>query len=317
MRRENETRFLLASRSTPRTRRAFLSRDVKIGRVVRKLETLAADAATLQAYLREIGKFQRLTADEEKDLGRRIRQHGDEDALRRLVESNLRFVVSYAKRYRHVGVPFLDLIHEGNLGLIEAARRFDPDRNVKFITYAVWWIRQAIMHLLSDSARVYSLPTKVSGAAARFGRQVAALKAQLEHAPSMREIADELDISESEAETLLRLQSDDVSLSDRVRSSGSDDGLELAETLADSAIPAVDDELTREALVQDLETALAELDPKERQVMRLRYGLQGGDPWTLQQIGDHLQLSRERIRQIESRAMQKLRRHKSLRSFLN
>lgn len=284
---------------------------------MRKIETLAADAATLQAYLREIGKFPRLTAEDEKDLGRRIRQNGDEDALRGLVESNLRFVVSYAKRYRHVGVPFLDLIHEGNLGLIEAARRFDPERNVKFITYAVWWIRQTIMQLLSDSARVYSLPAKVSGAAARFGRQVAALQAQLEHAPSTREIADELDISESEAETLLRLQGDDVSLNDRVRGSGGDEGMELADTLADAAIPAVDDELTREALVQNLESAMAELDPKERQVMRLRYGLRGEEPRTLQHIGDRLHLSRERIRQIESRAMQKLRRHKSLRSFLN
>lgn len=284
---------------------------------MRKLETLAADAATLQAYLREIGKFPRLTVDDEKDLGRRIRQHGDEDALRRLVESNLRFVVSYAKRYRHVGVPFLDLIHEGNLGVIEAARRFDPERNVKFISYAVWWIRQAIMHLLSDSARVYSLPTKVSGAAARFGRQVAALQAQLEHTPSTREIADELEISESDAETMLRLQRDDVSLNDRVRASGPDQGAELAETLADAAIPDVDDELIRQALVHDLEAALAELDAKEQEVMRLRYGLQEGEPSTLQQIGDRLRLSRERIRQIESRAMQKLRRHKSLRSFLN
>lgn len=285
--------------------------------MVRRLETLAADAATLQAYLREIGTFPRLTPDDEKDLGRRIRQHGDEDALRRLVESNLRFVVSYAKRYRHVGVPFLDLIHEGNLGLIEAARRFDPERNVKFITYAVWWIRQAIMHLLSDSARVYSLPAKVSGAAVRFGRQVAALQAQLEHAPSTREIAHELEISEAEAETLMRLQGDDVSLNDRVRGSGSDEGVEVAEMLADPAIPHIDDELTREALTRDLESALAELEPKERQVMRLRYGLRGDDPRTLQQIGDGLHLSRERIRQIESRAMQKLRRHKSLRSFLN
>lgn len=285
--------------------------------MVRKLETLAADAATLHAYLREIGKFPRLTLDDERHLGRRIRQHGDEDALRRLVESNLRFVVSYAKRYRHIGVPLLDLIHEGNLGIIEAARRFDPERNVKFISYAVWWIRQAIMHLLSDSVRVYSLPTKVSGAAARFGRQVAALQAELEHAPSRREIADELDMSEADVEALLRLQGEDVSLNDRTGASGGDDGYELAETLADPAIPPAEDALTRQALAHDLEAALRELDARERHVMRLRYGLRDGEPQTLQQIGDRLHLSRERIRQIEARAMQKLRRHKSLRSFLN
>jgi RNA polymerase primary sigma factor len=285
--------------------------------VVRRLETLAADAATLQAYLREIGKFPRLSVEGERDLGRRVRQHGDEDALRRLVESNLRFVVSYAKRYRNLGVPFLDLIHEGNLGLIEAARRFDPERNVKFITYAVWWIRQAIMHLLSDSARAYSLPTKVSGAAARFGRQVAALQAELEHAPSTEEIADGLEISQAAAEALLRLQGDDVSLNQRVGASTGDEGIELADTLVDRAGHDVDDQLTREALVLDLEAALGALEPKEQEVMRLRYGLHGGEPCTLQQIGNRLQLSRERIRQLESRAMQKLRRHKSLRSFLN
>lgn len=285
---------------------------------VRRIETLAADSATLQVYLREIAKFPRLTIEEERDLGRRIRQLSDDEAVRTLVQSNLRFVVSYAKRYRHLGVPFLDLIHEGNLGLIEGAKRFDPERNVKFITYAVWWVRQAIMHLLSDSARAYSVPSKVSGAAARFGRQVAALAVQLEHVPSMQEIAEQLEISEEDAEAMMRLQLDDVSLNDRVRlGDGEADGVELADTLAVDGVHEIEDDLTRDALVQELEFAMAELDPKERQVMRLRYGLHGGEAWTLQQIGDRLHLSRERIRQIESRAMQKLRRRKGLRSYLN
>lgn len=283
---------------------------------MRRLETLAADSSTLQAYLREIAKCPRLTVDQERELGRRIRTEADDQAVAALVEGNLRFVVSYAKRYRHLGVPFLDLIHEGNLGLIEAARRFDPERNVKFITYAVWWIRQSIMHLLSESSRAYALPAKVSGAAARFGRQVAALQAQLEHAPTTREIADELEMSEEDAQAMLQLQGDDVSLSDRVWRHGTD-GVELGDTLADEAIAAIDDDLTRRSLVAAIETAMGDLDPKERQVMRLRYGLQGDDPWTLQQIGDRLRLSRERIRQIESRAMQKLRRRKNLRSYLN
>src|ERR1700741_4707471 len=138
---------------------------------MRKDPDSSSESDALQASLRAIARIPRLTPEEERALGRRIREHHDEDALRRLVEGNLRFVVSYTKRYRGLGVSFLDLIHEGNLGLMEAARRFDPDRNVKFITYAVWWIRESIMHLLSDSARVYSLPTKVSGAAARFSRQ--------------------------------------------------------------------------------------------------------------------------------------------------
>ncbi|NUR53192.1 MAG: sigma-70 family RNA polymerase sigma factor, partial [Acidobacteria bacterium] len=169
------------------------------------------DDDALQAYLRALAKLPRLTADEERELGRRIRE-GDAEAVRRLVEGNLRFVVSYAKRFRGLGVPFLDLIHEGNLGLMEAARRFDPDRNVKFITYAVWWVRQAIMHALSGQVRAFSLPQKISGVAARFGREVAELTDHLERAPTRREIAEGLDISEADVDALRRIGSSDVSL---------------------------------------------------------------------------------------------------------
>src|SRR5205809_4797956 len=130
-------------------------------RVRRRHAIMQSDAGTLAAYLREIAKLPRLSVEEERDLGARIHRHRDDAALMRLVECNLRFVVSCAKRYRHLGVPFLDLIHEGNLGLIEAARRFDPSRNVKFITYAVWWIRQAMMHALSDQTRAFSFPPKL------------------------------------------------------------------------------------------------------------------------------------------------------------
>ena len=140
----------------------------------------SSESDALQAYLRAIARIPRLTVEEERELGRRIREDQDQDALRRLVEGNLRFVVSYTKRYRGLGVSFLDLIHEGNLGLMEAARRFDPERNVKFITYAVWWIRQALTHALSTQTRAFSLPQKVSGAAARFTREVAELTEQLE-----------------------------------------------------------------------------------------------------------------------------------------
>jgi RNA polymerase primary sigma factor len=284
---------------------------------MRRLESLAADAASLQAYLREIAKCPRLTLEQERELGRRIRQHGDEEALKQLVEGNLRFVVSYAKRYRRLGVPFLDLIHEGNLGLIEGARRFDPERNVKFITYAVWWIRQSIMHLLSEESRVYALPARVSGAAVRFGRQVAALSAQLQHAPSTREIADELEMTEADVQVLLQIQADDVSLSDRI-GAGDEGSPEFGETLADeAALPHVEDAVVHTACVGHLSVALDGLEPREREVMRLRYGLDEQEPMTLQQIGDRLRLSRERVRQIEARAMQKLRRYKTLKSYLN
>src|SRR5919112_1287012 len=164
------------------------------------------DAGTdaLQAYLRGISKLPRVTPEQERELGRRIKDHQDEAALRQLVEANLRFVVSYVKRYRGLGVPFLDLIHEGNLGLMEAAKRFDPDRNVKFITYAVWWIRQALTHTISTQTRAFSLPQKLSAVAARLNREVAELTEQLERTPTSSEIAADIDMTEADVDALLR-----------------------------------------------------------------------------------------------------------------
>jgi RNA polymerase primary sigma factor len=276
---------------------------------------------SLQAYLRAISRLPRLTTEEERALGYRIRQN-DQDALRRLVEGNLRFVVSYAKRYRGFGVPFLDLIHEGNLGLMEAARRFEPERNVKFITYAVWWVRQAIMHALSGQTRAFSLPQKLSGVAARFGRQVAALTEHLERPPTTSEIADDLDISEADVDALRRIGSSDVSLSEHVGGArGETDGLELGDLIEQATVPPVEDELIHAAGIARVRKALEELEDKEREVVMLRFGLdRDGEPRTLQEIGDALGLSRERIRQIEARAKEKLRRSKragELRSYLN
>lgn len=277
------------------------------------------DDDALQAYLRALAKLPRLTADEERELGRRIRE-GDAEAVRRLVEGNLRFVVSYAKRFRGLGVPFLDLIHEGNLGLMEAARRFDPDRNVRFITYAVWWVRQAIMHALSGQVRAFSLPQKISGVAARFGREVAELTDHLERAPTRREIAEGLDISEADVDALRRIGSSDVSLNQPI---GDDDGdsPELGDMLEQAIEPPIEDALIHEAAVERVRDALTELDDKEREVVTLRFGLdRDGEPRTLQEVGDALGLSRERIRQIESRAKDRLRRSKragELRSYLN
>jgi RNA polymerase primary sigma factor len=280
------------------------------------------ESDALQAYLRAIARIPRLTTDEERELATRIKEHGDEEALRRLVEGNLRFVVSYAKRYRGLGVPFLDLIHEGNLGLMEAARRFDPDRNVKFITYAVWWIRQAITHALSLQARAFSLPQKLSGTAARFGREVAELSEQLDRAPTPREIADDLDISEADVDALIRIGASDLSLSDRIAGRrGEGEGVELGELLQQMAVPPVEEEMLQRSMIERVRSALGELEPKEREVMELRFGLdRDGEVRTLQEIGDTLHLSRERIRQIEARAKEKLRRSKranELRSYLN
>jgi RNA polymerase primary sigma factor len=280
-----------------------------------------SESDALRAYLRAIARLPRLTPDEERDLGRRIQAAGDEDALRRLVEGNLRFVVSYAKRYRGFGVPFLDLIHEGNLGLMEAARRFDPERNVKFITYAVWWIRQAMTHALSLQSRAFSLPQKLSGAAARINREVAELTEQLERTPTPREIAEDMDISEADVDALLRIGGSDVSLSHPIGGDrGESGGAELADII-ESPDPPIDDELLQQSLIDHVRAALGDLDGKEREVVELRFGLdRDGEARTLQEVGDALSLSRERIRQIESRAKDKLRRSKraaELRSYLN
>lgn len=277
----------------------------------------SAEAETLRAYLGEIGKIPPLSVAEERALGARARE-GDEAALRRLVEANLRFVVSYAKRYRGLGVPFLDLIHEGNLGLMEAARRFDPTRNVKFISYAVWWVRQALLHVLSDQSRIISVPPKLSGPASKLGRHLAALATQLDREPTPREIADDLDISEADATALMLMGGEDVSLSDRL--GGREDRREVEDVLEQVMVPAIDEALVHEAVIDQLRKAVAELGTKEREVMRMRFGLDGGEPRTLQEVGDRLKLSRERVRQIEYRAKQKLRqstRLQGVKSSLN
>ena len=278
-----------------------------------------AQADALQAYLRAIAKLPRITPEQEQELGRRIQRDQDQDALRRLVEGNLRFVVSYAKRYRGLGVSFLDLIHEGNLGLMEAARRFDPGRNVKFITYAVWWIRQALTHALSTQTRAFSLPQKVSGAAARLTREVAELTEQLERTPTSSEIAADTEMSEADVAALMRLGARDVSLSDRLVAED-EGGPEIGDLIESPSAP-IEDDLLRQSMVERVRAALSELDDKERAIVELRFGLdRDGEMRPLQEIGEALHLSRERIRQIEARAKEKLRRSKranELRSYLN
>jgi RNA polymerase primary sigma factor len=273
----------------------------------------------LRAYLRAIARIPRLTPEEERGVAE-LAAAGDAGAQQRLVEANLRFVVSYAKRYRHMGVPLLDLVHEGNLGLMEAARRFDPARNVKFITYAVWWVRQAIMHALSEQVRAFTLPAKLSGVAARFGREVAQLAEQLDRAPTTAEIANDLSISESDVQALQRIGSGDVSLNEHV-GRGDSEGSELGDLIEQDEVEDVEHELIHRAAAERVRAALHDLDQKEREVVTLRYGLdRDGEPRTLQEIGEALGVSRERIRQIESRAKDKLRRSKragELRSYLN
>ena len=271
---------------------------------------------SLQAYIREIARFKPLSGDEEKALGRRIHQ-GDQAALQLLVEANLRFVVSYTKRYRGLGLSFIDLIHEGTLGLIEAAKRFDPERNVKFISYAVWWVRQAIFHALSEQTRAFRLPPKLSGQISKVILARQQLAAQLERAPTAEELAAKAELSEAQLSELLQVAGEDLSLSTAV---GEDSSLELGDTLEQETIPSVELELIRASTEQQIRAMVAELDDKEREVIEIRFGLDGEEPRTLQEIGDALGVSRERIRQIESRAKEKLRRSQrasSVRGVLN
>jgi RNA polymerase primary sigma factor len=273
------------------------------------------EAEALNHYIQEIAKLPRLNPDEEKELGRRV-QNGDEEALRRLVEGNLRFVVSYVKRYRRMGVSYLDLIHEGNLGLMEAARRFDPERNVKFISYAVWWIRQAAIQALSDRHRIFSVPARLSRAFGQIEKKFES-ESYSDGTPAPAEVAESLDVSVEDVNTFIAISGRDVSLSE----STSEDGeLELAERLEQETEVPVELDLIRQAFRRRVEALLTELGPKEAEVIRLRFGLGGEEPKTLQEIGDELHLTRERIRQIENKAMNKLRRSsdaKGLRGFLN
>jgi len=280
-------------------------------------ERRPATGDSLNAYIREISRFKPLSPDEEKELGRRI-QRGDHKALQRLVESNLRFVVSYAKRYRGLGLSFLDLIHEGTLGLIEAAKRFDPNRNVKFISYAVWWVRQAIFHALSEHTRVFRLPQKLSGQISKVGNARQRLATELKRSPTNEEVAEKTSLTLEEVEDLLKVAGDNLSLSTAV---GDEGNLELGDTLEQDTIPSVELELIKSSFEEQVRRAmLEELDEKERGVIQMRFGLDGEDPRTLQEIGEALGLSRERIRQIESKAKEKLRRShlaQGLRGALN
>jgi RNA polymerase primary sigma factor len=279
-------------------------------------ERARAGGDSLNAYIREIARFRPLTLEEEKELGRRI-QAGDEKAAQSMVEANLRFVVSYAKRYRGLGLAFLDLIHEGNLGLMEAAKRFDPERNVKFISYAVWWVRQAIFHALSEHARVFRLPQKLSGQVSRLQKLRDSMAAELRRSPTSAELALKSELSEEQVDVLLRAGGDDVSLSAAV---GEDGSLEFGDTLEQESIPSAELELIRTSFERQIQAMVSELEPKEREVIRMRFGLDGEESQTLQEIGDALGLSRERVRQIESKAKEKLRRSREaqgLRGYLN
>ncbi len=273
------------------------------------------DSRNIKHYLEEISKFPALTEEEEKALGERIRG-GDQEALQLLVKSNLKFVVSYVKKYRGMGLGLLDLIDEGNVGLIEAAKRFDPTRGVRFVSYAVWWIRQAIIHALTLYSRITRIPQKLADQISLMKKKTAEIKGELGRDPTREEIAKAMGVTESDVEDLEILGERNVSLSDKP----DEDDREVEDKISDASSPSVEYQIIKSSVQTQIREILGELDEKEALVLKLRFGLDDDRPRTLQEIGDQLKLTRERIRQIEQKAMRKLgRSHKlqHLRGYLN
>ena len=272
--------------------------------------TPAADGS-LDQYLRDISRYPLIDREEEARLARRIRK-GDPKALDKLVQSNLRFVVSVSKKYQNQGVPLLDLINEGNMGLIRAARKFDEKKEIKFITYAVWWVRQAILQALAEQSRIVRVPLSRAGALHRIGRQKATLLQQLGREPTVSELAEHMDLSQEEVERTLAMSQTHLSL-DAPAVPG--EGNQLADYLPDQLSPGPDEETFERALTATLEKALSSLSKREADVLRMYFGLDGDDPRTLEQIGGEMSITRERVRQIKEKALGRLR-HASRARFL-
>lgn len=273
------------------------------------------DSKNLKLYLDQISRFQTLTQKEEKKLGKLI-QKGNKEALRKLIEANLRFVVVYVKKYRGMELGLPDLINEGNLGLIEAAKRFDPNRNVKFISYAVWWIRQAVIHALTQYSRIYHIPQKVSDQISEMKRTDSQLKKELGREPTREEIARRMRITSKDVEDMEILAEKKISLSDKYF----DEDVEVGDRIKDTLSPSVEYQIIKNSVQDQIRQLLEELDEKEALVLKLRFGLDDDMPRTLQEIGDMVNLTRERIRQIEQKAMRKLARShrlQQLRGYIN
>src|SRR5215203_2778243 len=257
----------------------------------------------LQLFLKDIGKVELLTAPQEVELAKRI-ERGDDNAKRQMVEANLRLVVSIAKRYRNQGLPFLDLIQEGTIGLVRAAEKFDHRKGFKFSTYATWWIRQAVARALADKARTIRMPVHVVEKLNKIMRTERKLRAERGREPSSDEIASELELTLDEVDQIRRSAQTPVSLEKPV---GDDEESEFGHFITDELAPqpeeVAEDILRKEALVKILGT----LSERERRVLELRYGLNGEQPRTLDEVGRTFQVTRERIRQIENQSLKKLR----------
>jgi len=257
---------------------------------------------SLSRYLGEIGSIKPLTREEEEALGKNIAR-GDTQALQELVRRNLKYVVTVANKYKGCGLSLQDLIEEGNIGLIQAAKRYDPSHHVKFITYAVWWIRQAIMHSLAEQSGTVKLPIKQVGKVFKMGKQRASMVQDLEREPTQRELAQRMGLKEEDITSIMRAYRTHVSLDAPLRADESTGYIDLLES--NETIP-YDDQLMQETLHTRVGALLKGLSEREEKVLRMRFGF-NGEARTLEEIGQEMHLSRERVRQIESRAKAKLR----------
>ncbi|CAH1001914.1 RNA polymerase sigma factor SigA [Neolewinella maritima] len=274
------------------------------------------ESQSLEKYLQEIGKVDLLTPEEEVDLAKRIKQ-GDQIALEKLTKANLRFVVSVAKQYQNQGLSLSDLINEGNLGLIKAAQRFDETRGFKFISYAVWWIRQSILQALAEQSRIVRLPLNKVGSLNKINKAFSQLEQTFEREPSSEELAEQLEINAEEVETTLGVAARHVSM-DAPFVEGEDNS--LLDVLANTATPGTDSALEyKESLRREIDRSLGTLTERQCDVIKLYYGIGVEHPMSLEDIGEKFGLTRERVRQIKDKAINKLRganRSKLLKNYL-
>ncbi len=273
------------------------------------------ESQSLDKYLQEIGKVDLLTPDQEIELAIKIKK-GDQRALDQLVKANLRFVVSVAKQYQNQGLSLGDLINEGNLGLIKAAKRFDETRGFKFISYAVWWIRQSILQALAEQSRIVRLPLNRVGALNKIGKAYSNLEQEFEREPSASELAKELDMDPSEVADTLKISGRHVSM-DAPFAQGEDN--RLLDVLTNDKQPPPDQKLMEDSLRNEIERALSTLTEREGEVIKLYFGLNKEHSLTLEEIGEKFNLTRERVRQIKEKAIRRLRhasRSKNLRAYL-
>ncbi|MGB5287341.1 MAG: RNA polymerase sigma factor RpoD/SigA [Ignavibacteriaceae bacterium] len=273
------------------------------------------EAQSLDKYLQEIGKVSLLTAKDEIELAIKIRQ-GDTAAFEKLTRANLRFVVSVAKQYQNQGLSLGDLINEGNLGLIKAARRFDETRGFKFISYAVWWIRQSILQALAEQSRIVRLPLNRVGVLNRIGKAYSNLEQEYEREPSTEELAKELEMDVHDISETLQVSSKHLSFDAPFAEDGEN---RLLDVLKNEEEPAPDTSLMSESLNDEIQRALSKLSEQEAEIIKLYFGLGDDQPMTLEEIGDRFNLTRERIRQIKEKAIRRLRnttRSKDLKKYL-